>query len=44
MKCEFHIYEVNFLGYTIRPNEIVMEKSKIDAIYKWPKPTNIKEV
>ena len=43
-KCEFHTHEVNFLGYTIRPNEIAMEKSKIDAVREWPKPTNVKEV
>jgi hypothetical protein len=43
-KCEFHTHEVNFLGYTIRPNEVAMEKSKIDAVREWPKPTNVKEV
>ncbi|EXV01030.1 reverse transcriptase domain protein [Metarhizium robertsii] len=43
-KCKFHTQEVDFLGHTIRPNEIRMEKSKIEAVRNWPTPKNVKDI
>jgi transposase InsO family protein/murein DD-endopeptidase MepM/ murein hydrolase activator NlpD len=43
-KSKFHTQEVDYLGYTIRPGEIRMQASKIEAIRDWPSPTNLKEV
>ena len=31
-KCKFHKKEVKFLGYTIRPGEILISKDKVKAI------------
>ncbi|PNH26219.1 hypothetical protein BJF96_g10464 [Verticillium dahliae] len=43
-KAKFHTQEVDFLGYTITPGEIRMEKSKVAAIREWPTPKNVKDV
>jgi transposase InsO family protein len=43
-KSQFHVQEVDFLGHTIRPNEIRMEKGKIAAVKDWEVPGNVKEV
>ncbi|QLI66325.1 Transposon Tf2-12 polyprotein [Metarhizium brunneum] len=40
-----HVHkEVDFLGHTIRPNEIRMEKTKIEAVRNWPTPKNVKDI
>jgi len=43
-KSKFHVQEVDFLGHTIRPNEIRMEKGKIAAVSEWKAPENVKDV
>ncbi|KAG6999750.1 Transposon Tf2-6 polyprotein [Fusarium oxysporum f. sp. conglutinans] len=43
-KSHFHVKEVDFLGHTITPGEIRMERKKISAVADWPKPTTVKEV
>ncbi|KID83641.1 pol polyprotein [Metarhizium guizhouense ARSEF 977] len=43
-KSKFHTQEVDFLGHTIRPNEIRMEKSKVEAVRNWPTPENVKDI
>ena len=43
-KCNFHSKEVEFLGFTITPGKIEMQKSKITAITEWPTPTTVTEV
>uniref|UniRef100_A0A8H7KFJ6 RNA-directed DNA polymerase n=1 Tax=Bionectria ochroleuca TaxID=29856 RepID=A0A8H7KFJ6_BIOOC len=43
-KSHFHVQEVNFLGHTIRPNEIRMEQGKIAAVKDWETPKTVKEV
>lgn len=43
-KSHFHVKEVDFLGHTITPGEIRMEKKKISAVADWKTPTNVKEV
>ena len=43
-KSHFHTKEVDFLGYTIRPGEIRMQRKKIEAVLDWKTPTNVTEV
>uniref|UniRef100_A0A8H7N3U5 RNA-directed DNA polymerase n=1 Tax=Bionectria ochroleuca TaxID=29856 RepID=A0A8H7N3U5_BIOOC len=42
-KSYFHVQEVNFLGHTIRPNEIRIEQGKIAAVKDWETPKTVKE-
>lgn len=43
-KSHFHVKEVDFLGHTITPGEIRMDRKKISAVRDWPLPTSVKEV
>jgi hypothetical protein len=43
-KSHFHVKEVDFLGHTITPGEIRMDRKKIAAVADWPLPTTVKEV
>jgi hypothetical protein len=43
-KCEFHVQEVNFLGYMISPSGISMEKDRVSAIVDWPVPTSVHDI
>ncbi len=41
-KCEFHVSEVQFLGFIITPGNIQMDPRKVQAVTNWPTPTNVK--
>ncbi len=43
-KSQFHVQEITFLGFVIRPGEIGMEPEKITAVRDWPTPRSVKEV
>ncbi|KAF4455366.1 pol polyprotein [Fusarium austroafricanum] len=43
-KSYFHVQEVDFLGCTITPGEIKMQRKKISAVADWPTPKTVKEV
>ena len=43
-KCRFRVTEVDFLGMIISCNRIKMDPEKVNAILKWPEPTNVKQV
>ena len=43
-KSVFHVTEVEYLGYIIRPKSINMDLKKIQTVKDWPRPTNVKEV
>jgi hypothetical protein len=43
-KCEFDKDSIEFLGYVISPEGIVMDKSKVDTLLSWAPPTTLKEV
>jgi hypothetical protein len=43
-KSDFHKQYVKYLGYTISPGKIGMDKSKIQAIEEWPVPKSIRDV
>jgi len=43
-KCEFHVRETTFLGFTVSCDGLSMDKNKINAVLEWPTPRNIKEL
>jgi len=43
-KCCFRVTEVDFLGMIVSRNGIKMDPEKVNAILKWPEPTNVKQV
>jgi hypothetical protein len=43
-KCHFYITEVDFLGHTITPGEIYIQREKLSAMADWKTPTNIKDI
>ena len=43
-QSEFHVKEINFLGYHLGDNTLRMEPGKIEAIKQWKTPTRKKEV
>jgi hypothetical protein len=43
-KCEFWLKEVVFLGHVISAEGIFVDPRKVDAVLKWERPTNVKEI
>ena len=43
-KYKFSITNVEFLGYILGPDGVVMERSCVDSIMEWPEPTSYREV
>ncbi|KAK3540883.1 hypothetical protein QTP86_002978 [Hemibagrus guttatus] len=43
-KCEFHVTQVQFLGFIIKPGQIKMDPQKVQAVVDWPSPSSVKEV
>jgi hypothetical protein len=43
-KCEFGKRETTFLGHVVSGKGIEMEKSKIEAVVEWPKPSTVTNV
>ena len=43
-KCEFWLDRVAFLGHIVSADGITMDPAKVEAITKWPRPTNVTEV
>jgi len=43
-KCLFYIISINFLGFIISINKVLIEKSRVDAIREWPYPIMFREV
>jgi len=43
-KYWWKVKEVEFLGIVIGPQEVEMQKEKIDGVLSWPVPRNIKKV
>ncbi|KAL0152007.1 hypothetical protein M9458_052725 [Cirrhinus mrigala] len=43
-KCEFHQTVTTFLGYVVGPDGVAMDDSKVQAVLKWPRPANVKEL
>jgi RNase H-like domain found in reverse transcriptase len=43
-KCHFYETEVEFLGHVENAEGIKMQRSKVEAIQKWPRPKNVQEL
>jgi Reverse transcriptase (RNA-dependent DNA polymerase) len=43
-KCSFYITSIDFLGFIISVDGVLIEKSRVDAIREWPYPTIFREV
>ena len=43
-RCQWKVKEVEFLGIVIGPQEVEMQKEKVDGVLSWPAPKNVKEV
>ena len=43
-KCEFAQQSLVYLGYVIGGGELKIDPSKMEAIMKWPVPTNVSKV
>ena len=43
-KCEFFRQELTYLGHVVSKDGIQTDPKKVEAIHKWPTPTNVKEV
>ena len=43
-KCEFFKQELTYLGHIISKNSIQTDSKKVEAICKWPVPTNVTKV
>jgi hypothetical protein len=42
--CHFIKTEVDFLGHVVNAEGIKMKKSKVEAIQKWPRPKNVRDL
>jgi hypothetical protein len=43
-KCEFFSSKVTFLGFNITAEGLKMNSKKLEMIFLWPYPTNLKEL
>ncbi|KAL5555181.1 hypothetical protein UlMin_037417 [Ulmus minor] len=43
-KCEFWLDKVHFLGHVVSKDGVSVDPAKIEAVSKWPTPTNVTEI
>ena len=43
-KCNFGVFEVEYLGHWVRGGERHMDAGKVRDILAWPEPANVKQV
>ena len=43
-KCKFEKTKIEYLGLVIRPGEVCMDPTKVEAVTSWPTLKNLKEV
>jgi hypothetical protein len=43
-KCEFHVHQVEFLGYIISEKGIAMDPKKVKVIVEWATPTSAQDI
>ena len=43
-KCEFHVFEVEFLGVNLTPSGLIMTDRKVKAVGDWPTPKSMRDV
>ena len=44
LKCLFEVTSVDFLGFIMRDEEIVMNPGRVSMIIEWPVPQNLREI
>ena len=44
LKCEFWLDKVHFLGHVVSKDGVSVDPAKIEAVSKWPAPTNVTEI
>jgi len=43
-KCEFHSDSVEYLGYLLSPDGLMMSQDKVKTICDWPEPRKVKDI
>ena len=43
-KCKFHFNTVEYLGYVLSPEGLIMLPNKVHTIIDWPQPHWIKDI
>ena len=43
-KCCFGVQQIDYLGHTLSGSGAAMEETKLEAIQKWPEPSNLKQL
>ena len=43
-KCSFHEDTVEYLGFILLPNGLLMDPGKVSAILEWPEPRKVKDM
>ena len=43
-KCSFHEDTVEYLGFILSPNSLLMNPGKVSAILEWPEPHKVKDI
>jgi len=43
-KCEFHSTSMEYLGYLLSPDGLIMSNEKVQAIVAWPEPQKVKDI
>ena len=43
-KCEFHVQEVEFLGFAIGEKGVRMDPTKVQSVTSWPTPKSLHDV
>ena len=43
-KCSFALKKLEYLGHVTGAQGVATDKSKVQAVLKWPTPTNLKEL
>jgi hypothetical protein len=43
-KCSFVLQELEYLGHVIGKNGVTTDKTKVQAVQKWPIPHNVKSL
>jgi len=43
-KCDFHVTETTFLGFTFSSSGLTMDKNKVNSVLEWPTPKTVKEL
>src|SRR5262245_55394738 len=43
-KCHFHVDTVEYLGYILSTDGLIMDESKVEVIKNWPTPRKVKDI